>query len=92
MRKENSFRNIFTAHLKKYNALYAKQAAIDWPDYLVAPRHKPMFFVELKRERNGKYGLTNGQIRMQVILMKNGHICLTLNQEDNWRGQLRNYI
>jgi len=63
-------------------------ANTSWPDLTVVPKNHPPFFVELKRERNGKYGERKMQKALREWLTANGQTSLLLGHDDDWETLL----
>lgn len=59
-----------------------------WPDLLIVPPHRRPFWVELKREKNGRYKERPFQTVMKDWLNSNGHTSLLIDPDDDWEKLL----
>ena len=62
------------------------------PDYLVVLPDRKVMFIEAKRHTHSGYGATDGQLIKMEKLRKEGHVCLLLHSDDDWKQLIKEGI
>lgn len=86
---EASFRQDIVHLCHYHHAMVARFSTPNWPDFMITPKNKKIFFIETKKSSTG-YGLTEGQEAVIELLRSRGHEVLVLipSQLDS----IENYI